>query len=143
MEPFPGEADIMQTSCAVLEMDPEPVIYIVDDDASVRAGASFLMQSRGWKTRDFGSAEDFLSAYAPGQPGCLLLDLHMPGMNGVDLQRELAARGIDIPIIVITGQIDDPLAVRAEEAGALAVIAKPFRQADILPKIQVALGQTV
>jgi two-component system response regulator FixJ len=111
----------------------------VDDDAAVRQAVTLLVQSLGLQAYAYDSAEAFLEAYDPAIDGCLVLDLHMPGMNGVELQRELTARGVHIPVIVITAHKDDPLTVRAQEAGAVTVLYKPFKQDVLLRSIESAL----
>lgn len=114
-------------------------IIVVDDDAAVRDALTLLLRSQGWEVQSHASAEAFLAEYRPGQTDCLVLDLQMPGMNGLELQQELARRGIAIPVIIITGFARDPLVARAHAAGARAVIAKPFRQAVLLESIESAL----
>ena len=114
-------------------------VFIVDDDAAVRQAVTLLVQSLGLQAQAYASAEAFLEAYEPASDGCLVLDLHMPGMNGVELQRELTARGVRIPVIVITAYKDDPLTVRAQEAGAVTVLYKPFKQDVLLRSIESAL----
>ena len=120
---------------------PEGRVFIVDDDAAVRQAVTLLVQSLGLRAQAYASAEAFLEAYDPGSDGCLVLDLHMPGMNGVELQQELTARGMRIPVIVITAYKDDPLTVRAQEAGALTVLYKPFKRDVLLRSIESALQQ--
>lgn len=118
---------------------PESRVFIVDDDAAVRQAVTLLVQSLGLRAQAYASAEAFLEAYDPDSDGCLVLDLHMPGMNGVELQQELTARGMRIPVIVITAYKDDPLTVRAQEAGALTVLYKPFKRDVLLRSIESAL----
>lgn len=117
-----------------------PLVFIVDDDEAVRSATRLLARSFGWNARAFGSAQEFLDALPQGQPDCLLLDLNMPDMNGVELQMVLAARGIRIPIVVITGQRDSPLAARAQAAGASALLAKPFYDEDLKTSVERALA---
>jgi two-component system, LuxR family, response regulator FixJ len=121
----------------------EPVgsVYIVDDDPAVRGALALLVESSGWEVAAYPSAEAFLGAYRRGDADCLVLDLQMPGMNGVELQQELAARGIDIPIIVITAFSDHPLTLRAREAGALTILTKPFKHEALLRSIKQALAR--
>ncbi len=118
---------------------PGARVFIVDDDAAVRQAVTLLVQSLGLRAQAYASAEAFLEAYDPGSDGCLVLDLHMPGMNGVELQQALAARGARIPVIVITAYKDDPLTVRAQEAGAVTVLYKPFKRDVLLRSIESAL----
>jgi two-component system, LuxR family, response regulator FixJ len=110
---------------------PEATVYIVDDDEAVRAGLGALLAARGFDVRPFGSAEAFLSAAPTGANACLLLDVRMPGMSGLELQRELKGRGIALPIIMITGHGDVPMAVAALKGGAVDFLEKPF-DADVL-----------
>ena len=134
--------------CAIPGEQLKPVmqsaanVYIVDDDPAVRNAVRLLIQASGLQAESYGSAEAFLDAYNPAQPECLVLDLHMPNMNGVELQQQLAARGLNIPIIIITATPDDPLAFLAKEAGALAVLAKPIKADELQCSIQRAVGQT-
>ncbi len=118
---------------------PERVVFIVDDDAGVRNAVSLLVESAGLHARAYPSAEAFLQGYSPDSDGCLVLDLHLSGMNGVELQQALAARHIDIPVIVITAYKDHPLAARAKEVGAVTVLYKPFKQDVLLRTIESAL----
>jgi two-component system response regulator FixJ len=118
---------------------PERTVFIVDDDAAVRNAVTLLVESSGLRARAYPSAEAFLDDYKLDSQGCLVLDLHMPGMKGVELQQALAVRKIDIPVIVITAYKDDPLAARAKEAGAITVLYKPFKQDVLLRTIESAL----
>lgn len=115
------------------------VVFIVDDDASVRDALERLIRSVGLRVELFGSAQEFLQRGRPAVPSCLVLDVRLPGKSGFDLQRELAEANIDIPIIFITGHGDIPMSVRAMKAGAVEFLAKPFRDQDLLDVIQVAL----
>jgi two-component system response regulator FixJ len=129
----------MQPHSIMLAELPATRVFIVDDDAAVRQAVTLLVQSLGLRAQAYASAEAFLEAYEPVGDGCLVLDLHMPGMNGVELQRELAARGVRIPVIVITAYKDDPLTARAQEAGAVTVLYKPFKRDILLRSIESAL----
>ena len=115
------------------------VVFIVDDDASVRDALKSLIRSVGLRVELFGSAQEFLQRGRPDVPSCLVLDVRLPGKSGFDLQRELAEANIDIPIIFITGHGDIPMSVRAMKAGAVEFLAKPFRDQDLLDVIQLAL----
>ncbi len=115
------------------------VVYVVDDDASVREAIESLIGSVGLRVQTFESAQEFLRSKRPDAPGCVVLDVRLPGLSGLDLQRELAAHGIDLPVIFITGHGDIPMSVRAMKAGALEFLTKPFRDQDLLDAIQQAL----
>lgn len=119
--------------------DPEALVYIVDDDRGVRDSLSLLLRSVGLSSRVFASAADFLDAYDASRIGCLVADIRMPGMSGLDLHKELKERRIDIPTIFITGHGDVPMAVNAMKSGAMDFIQKPFRDQDLLDRINTAL----
>jgi FixJ family two-component response regulator len=119
--------------------EPSPVVFVVDDDASVREGLKSLLRSVDLQVETFGSAAEFLQSKLPDAPGCLVLDVRLPGLSGLDFQTELARAGIDIPIIFITGHGDIPMTVRAMKAGAVEFLTKPFREQDMLDAIRVAL----
>lgn len=115
------------------------LVHLVDDDASVRAALEDLLASVGLTTRSYVSAADFLERATFEQPACLVLDVRMPGMNGLDLQQELQRRALALPIIFITGHGDIPMSVRAMKQGALEFLTKPFRDQDLLDAIDQAL----
>ena len=117
------------------------MVFVVDDDQSVRDALSNLIRSIGLQVRTFDSARDFLSYERPDAAACLVLDVRLPGLSGLDLQRELAAAGDQIPIIFITGHGDIPMTVRAMKAGAAEFLPKPFREQDLLDAIQQALAK--
>jgi two-component system response regulator FixJ len=119
----------------------EPVVCIVDDDEAMRDALRTLIRSVGTSTREYASAEQFLEDHDADQPGCLLLDVRMPGMSGLDLQDALVARNISLPVIIITGHADIPMAVRAMRAGAVDFLEKPFREQDLLQRIKQAIEQ--
>jgi FixJ family two-component response regulator len=121
--------------------DLEPIVYIVDDDAGVRKAIDSLIRSVGLKVRTFVSADEFLRAKLPSVPGCLILDVRMPGESGIDLQNELLRMGNSIPIIFITGHGDIPMAVSVMKAGAVEFLTKPFRDQDLLDSIHQALAR--
>jgi FixJ family two-component response regulator len=121
-------------------MNSEPTVFVVDDDQAMRHSLKWLIESVGLRVRAFGSAEEFLQTYYPGQAGCLLLDVRMPGMSGLDLQAYLAREEIALPVIIITGHGDVPMAVRAMQAGAMDFIEKPFKDDDLLASIRAALA---
>jgi FixJ family two-component response regulator len=124
-------------------MAREPMVFIADDDDAVRRFLSGLIQSINLRVSAHASAQDFLDAYEPGCPGCLLLDVRMPGMSGLELQRELAERSINLPVIILTGHGDVPVAVQAMKAGAVDFIEKPFNNELLLDRIQMAVVQSV
>lgn len=117
----------------------EPTVFVVDDDAAVRGGLQQLLQTIGLNVQTYASADEFLASYRAGQPGCLVLDIRMPGMGGLDLQEQLAERGIQLPIIFLTGHGDVPAAVRALKAGAMDFLEKPFNSQVLLDLIQQAI----
>ena len=121
--------------------DPAPCVHIVDDDEAVRNSLRFLMRSVGLHGQAFDSAVNFLKTYDPRQPGCLLLDVRMPGMSGLDLQQELNRRGATIPVIFITGHGDVSMAVAAMQCGAFDFLQKPFRDQDLLDRVQRAMAR--
>ena len=116
-----------------------PTVFIVDDDVAVRDALKFLLRSVGHPVEAFASATEFLDAYGDDRPGCLVLDIRMPGMSGLELQEQLVARRSILPIIFITGHGDVPMAVEAMQAGAMDFIQKPFRDQDLLDRINQAL----
>jgi two-component system response regulator FixJ len=116
-----------------------PVVYIVDDDEAVRGSLRLLLKSVGLTPNALGSAREFLSKYDPAQPGCLVLDVRMPEMSGLELQEQLNLQGAIIPVIFITGHGDVPMAVEAMQAGAFDFLQKPFRDQDLIDRIQRAL----
>ncbi len=118
----------------------EPTVFVVDDDEAVCRSLRLLIETVGLKVQTYGSAQDFLDGYDPAQVGCLVLDVRMPGMSGLELQSKLTAEGINIPVIMVTGHGDVPLAVQAIKAGAMDFIEKPFRDQILLDNIQKAIG---
>jgi len=122
-------------------MSSKPCVYIVDDDAAVRDSLSVLLEAKGHAVTSFGSAPDFLTAAPLLSVGCLIVDIRMPEMDGLELQQHLIDRSLDFPLIVITGHGDVPLAVRAMKAGAVDFIEKPFASQAILDSIEVAFSR--
>ena len=128
-------------------MDPsemteqDPIVYIVDDDSAVRNAMDSLIRSVGLRVRTFVSADDFLRADLPNVPGCLILDVRMPGRSGIDLQNELLKLDNPIPLIFISGHGDVPMAVRVMKAGAVEFLIKPFRDQELLDAIQQAIAR--
>ena len=114
-------------------------VFIIDDDAGVRESIRDLVESVGLRAAPFATAQDFLSSERRGSPSCLVLDVRLPGISGLDLQHELRRAGIKIPIIFITGHADIPMTVKAMKSGAVEFLTKPFRDQDLLDVIQRAL----
>jgi RNA polymerase sigma factor (sigma-70 family) len=117
----------------------ESIVFVVDDDSSVRRAIKRLIESEGLQVELFGSAQEFLQGGSTDAPSCLVLDIKLPGISGLDFQRQLAEADIRIPIIFITGHGDIPMTVRAMKAGAVEFLTKPFRDQDLLDAIQIAL----
>ena len=117
----------------------EPIVFVVDDDASVCRALDRLMRSAGLRAETFPSARDFLRRGAHDGPSCLVLDVRMPGLSGLDLQKELAAMGRPVPIVFITGHGDVPMSAQAMKAGAVAFLSKPFNDQELLDAIHGAL----
>ena len=120
-------------------MSQAPVVFVVDDDPSVRSSLKFLIGSVGLQVESFDSADALLQRKLPDTPSCLVLDVRLRGLSGLDFQRELAARNCHMPIIFITGHGDIPMTVRAMKAGAVEFLTKPFRDQDLLDAIRIAL----
>jgi two-component system, LuxR family, response regulator FixJ len=116
-----------------------PTIFVVDDDSAVRDALKLLLRSVGQAVETYGSAQEFLDAYGEDRPGCLVLDIRMPGMSGLELQQKLNEKHSILPIIFITGHGDVPMAVEAMQAGAVDFIQKPFRDQDLIDRINQAL----
>jgi FixJ family two-component response regulator len=116
-----------------------PIVFVVEDDPSVRGALSSLIRSVGLSAKTFSSAQEFLASQRPDAPACLVLDIRLPGLSGLDLQRELAATHSSIPIIFITGHGDIPMTVEAMKAGAVEFLTKPFRDQELLDAIQQAI----
>jgi FixJ family two-component response regulator len=115
------------------------VVFVVDDDVSMREALRNLLRSVGLQVETFDTAQEFLARPRPDAPGCLILDVRLPGLSGLDLQRELAKADIDIPIIFITGHGDIQMSVQAMKAGAVEFLEKPFRDQDVLDAVQQAI----
>jgi two-component system response regulator FixJ len=118
-----------------------PTVFVVDDDEGVRDSLRFLLKSVGLPARTLGSAAEFLDSYDVSQPGCLVLDVRMPAMSGLELQQQLNVRGAMIPVIFITGHGDIPMAVEAMQHGAFDFLQKPFRDQDLIDRLQKALAK--
>jgi FixJ family two-component response regulator len=122
-------------------MTGAPLVFVIDDDPSVRTSLKFLISTVGLQVESFESAEAFLRGRLPDGPSCLVLDVRLHGMSGLDFQRELAARNLSTPIVFITGHGDIPMSVRAMKAGAVEFLTKPFRDQDLLDAIRIALDR--
>lgn len=118
------------------------VVFVIDDDASTREALQSLARSVGLEVHSFGSAQEFLESKRPDAPGCLVLDVRLPGASGLDFQHELAGLNIHLPIIFITGYGDIPMSVQAMKAGATEFLTKPFRGQDLLDAIQLAIERS-
>ena len=116
-----------------------PIVYVVDDDDAGREYVRWLLESAGWTVRSYDCAQDLLDGYDPTFPGCLVTDVRMPGLSGLDLQRELAARSIRIPIIMISAFAEVPMAVRAMRDGALDFLEKPFDGQTLIERVRGAI----
>jgi len=124
----------------ISQFDSQATVFVVDDDQAMRSSLQWLIESVGLAVESFASADDFLNSYYPGRAGCLLLDVRMPGMSGLELQEYLNAHQIKIPVIIITGHGDVHMAVRAMKRGAVDFIEKPFNDEILLDAIRNALS---
>ena len=122
-------------------MTAAPLVFVIDDDSSVRSSLKFLLSTVGLQVETSDSADSFLRKQRPDVPSCLVLDVRLPGLSGIDFQRELAAHNICIPIVFLTGHGDIPMSVRAIKAGAVEFLTKPFRDQDLLDAVHVALDR--
>jgi FixJ family two-component response regulator len=121
--------------------DQTPIVFVVDDDRSLRTSTERLLRSLGFVVQTFASAHEFLAHGRPEGPACLLLDVRMPGVSGLDLQRELVRSGVQIPIVFMTGHGDIPMTVRAMKAGAVEFLTKPVRKQALIDAIQAAIDR--
>jgi FixJ family two-component response regulator len=119
--------------------EPDATVFVVDDDASIRQALAGLIRSAGLKVETFSSAQEFLARPPADVPGCLVLDVRLPGLSGLDLQSRMAEINLDLPIVFITGHGDVPTSVRAMKAGAVEFLTKPFRDGDLLDAIGLAI----
>jgi FixJ family two-component response regulator len=119
--------------------EPEPIVFVIDDDEMIRDGIQSLIRSIGLRAETFASARDFMLAQRPDAPSCLVLDVRMPGLSGLDLQLKLSEAHIHIPIVFLTGHGDIPMTVRAMKEGALEFLTKPVRGQDLLDAVQKAI----
>lgn len=122
-------------------MSTVPTIHVIDDDASLREGLVSLFRSVDLQSRPYGSAREFLDAELGDAPGCLVLDVRLPGLSGLDFQAQLTALGVNLPVVLMTGHGDIPMSVQAMKAGAIDFLAKPFRDQDMLDAVAVALAR--
>ncbi|NGM49777.1 response regulator transcription factor [Caulobacter sp. 602-2] len=120
-------------------MSRPPAVHVIDDDASLRGGLESLFRSVGLDARGYGSAQQFLEADVGDTPGCLVLDVRLPGLSGLDFQARLEALGVRLPVVLMTGHGDIPMSVQAMKAGAVDFLAKPFREQDMLDAVNTAL----
>jgi FixJ family two-component response regulator len=121
--------------------EADPIVFVVDDDLSVRESVESMLRSVGLRVETFRTAQDFSRHSRPEAPACVVLDVRLPGLSGLDLQRELMRAGAPIPIIFITGHGDVPMSVQAMKAGAVEFLTKPFREQDLLDAIREAIGR--
>ncbi len=119
----------------------DPTVFVIDDDDLVRKSIQGMLKSVGLRSETFATPQEFLSSKRPEGPSCLVLDVRLPGVNGLDFQRELAGTGIRIPVIFITGHGDIPMTVKAMKSGAVEFLTKPFRDQDLLDAIHQALDR--
>jgi FixJ family two-component response regulator len=124
-------------------MMKDPIVYIVDDDPDMRESLHWLMKTVGLHVATYASAADFLRDFVPGGPGCLVVDVRMPGTSGLDLFEDLTARGLSVPVIFITAYADVPMAIRAMKSGAVEFVEKPFNRQTLLEKVQRAIKDDV
>jgi FixJ family two-component response regulator len=122
-----------------MDNDKGAVVYVVDDDSAVRESLDSLLRSAGFQVEIFESASEFFDSMRPEKPGCVVLDVRLPGLSGLDLQGELIKAGVHIPIVFITGHGDIPMTVRAMKAGAVEFLTKPFQENDLLDAIRQAI----
>ena len=122
-----------------MSLPSPPLVVVVDDDAAVRDALDSLLRSVGLQTRVLGAPSELLQAVLPDVPGCIVLDVRLPGISGLDLQGQLAVQGIHLPIVFMTGHGDIPMTVRAMKAGAVDFLAKPFRDQDMLDAVSAAI----
>jgi two-component system response regulator FixJ len=122
-------------------MKQQPTVFIVDDDLSIRRALARLFESERLRSESFASAQEFLDCYDASRPGCLLLDVRMPGASGLELQELLAGRGVQLPIVFMTAYADVPMSVRAMKAGAVDFVEKPFNEQNLLEAVHRALDQ--
>ena len=118
-----------------------PIVFVIDDESAVGVSIKRLLHSVGLEARHFTSASEFLRAKRPDAPGCIVLDVRLPDLSGLDLQQELAKANVDLPVIFVTGHADIPMTVRAMKAGAVEFLTKPFREQELLEAVQRAISR--
>ncbi|WOS65952.1 response regulator transcription factor [Sinorhizobium fredii] len=121
--------------------DDRAIVYIVDDDEALRRALDRLFRSVSLETRSYGAAREFIDAQRPDLPGCIVLDVRLPGINGLEFQAQLGDLGINLPVVLITGHGDIPMTVRAMKAGAVDFLPKPFRDQDMLDAVSTAINR--
>jgi FixJ family two-component response regulator len=121
--------------------EEQPIVFVIDDDPSVRDALDSLLRSMALRVQLFGSAQEFLDTKRPDAPGCIVLDVRLPGRSGLDFQRDLTRSGIHLPVIFITGHGDIPMSARAFKAGAIEFLTKPFRDQELLDAVMLGIGQ--
>lgn len=121
----------------------QSIAFVIDDDSGLRNGISTLLRSVGIAVETFGSTKEFLNRKRPDVPGCLILDVRLPGMSGLEFQTELGKLGIDLPVVFITAHADVPMGVQAMKAGAVEFLCKPFRDQDLLDAVRAAISRDV
>ena len=121
--------------------EPQPIVFVVDDDVSVREALAGLFRSAGWKAEVFASAREFLARPPAAAPSCLVLDLQLPDLSGLDLQRQMAEGRNDMPIVFISGHGDIPTSVKAMKAGAVEFLTKPLVEGDVLESVRQAIAR--
>ncbi len=119
--------------------EEQPVVFVIDDDQLVRDGVNDLLRSIGLRVESFGSAQEFLQGKRPDAPGCIVLDVRLPGASGLEFQRTLAESGIQLPVIFISGHGDIPMSVRAMKSGAIEFLTKPLREQELLDAVQAGI----
>ena len=119
----------------------DPVVVVIDDDPDIRDALHGLLRAVGLRVASFASVQEFLASVSPDLPGCLVLDVRLPGQSGLEFQEELAKANLHLPIIFISGHADVPMSVRAMKRGAIEFLTKPFRDQDLLDAIQLAITQ--
>src|ERR1700719_182818 len=134
-----GCVSFRPAGCANRMSAPECIVFVIDDDLLVRESVADLLNSAGFTVQTFGSATEYVQAKRPDVPACLILDVELPGLSGLDLQAELAKSGIEMPIVFLTGHGDIPMSVRAMKAGAVEFLTKPFGKQELLDAIKEAL----